>query len=228
MFWPPAEDIRPEIIKWWDNLSNGVKASAAGAAVLVMGVIAIGGTAHHYQSMHALYAPGTPVMAASATPVPIKAPAAPTAPAIPAPVIMQAVPKYVPPPRLNTPIPGQYQQAAPSPGQAVAETSIPMTSQPSDLTGQAESDWKDAESAVQDASNGMNTASDAGSQCVPVWSALSARVARDKADVEHIKNSLPSEEYARATNAIDRFSGALDSLHQTWNQSRGASQITIG
>jgi hypothetical protein len=64
MFWPPLEDTRPEIIKWWDDLSNGVKYSAAGVSALVMCVIAILSPVHHYRSLQARYAPGTPVIAA--------------------------------------------------------------------------------------------------------------------------------------------------------------------
>lgn len=230
-YYPWTSTSQPAIVRWWSDISFALKASVAGGAALVGIIIIVGDTAHHYQSLHSRYAPGTPVMAASIVPVPVQSPAAPVAPSAPTPIVLQAAPQIVPPPGHTRELPTPtFIPAPPSalPNQAAPEGNAPTSSEVSDPTGQAEAAWQDAEAVVQQASNECNTASDAGSQRGPDWISLSARVAGDRSAVVAIQSNLSPEEYGKATRAIDRFQSALDQLHQTWNQSRSMSQINIG
>ncbi len=96
--WPPAADLRPAALQWFDGISPAVKASVAGGAVLVMAVIVIAGPVRQYQALHARYAPGAPVQTASAVPVHAPMlPATPSAPSMPVPIVLRAAPRYVPP-----------------------------------------------------------------------------------------------------------------------------------
>lgn len=149
-FWPPAADSRPAILKWWDDISMGAKAAVAGGAVLIMAVIAVGGTVGHYNTMHARYSPGAPVMAASAVPVHVQAPAAaPTGPLMPAPMILRAEPRYVPPTKSGS---SAYASSQGQPQQGVMmDTSDPLKPTPEQMA--AEKRYNDARGDAQQQEN---------------------------------------------------------------------------
>ena len=125
MYWPPASASQPAALNWWADLSPAIKASVGGAVVLIVALIAVGGSVHQYQGMHARYAPGRPALVASAAPAPVQAPTAPMAPSAAQPLVLEAAPRYVPPTRENTTIPDQSQP------QPTAQANVPDMSQPS-------------------------------------------------------------------------------------------------
>jgi len=109
MYWPPASASQPAALNWWNDLSPAIKASVGGAVALLAASFAVGGSVHQYQTMHARYAPGRPVVVASAAPVRVQVSTVPVAPSAPPPLVLEAAPRYVPPTRPNTSVPDQPQ-----------------------------------------------------------------------------------------------------------------------
>ena len=229
MFWPPVAETQPALLQWWADLSPAIKATAAGASVLVMGLIAFGSTIHHYQGLHARYAPGTSVMAASAVPVPVQAPAALTAPAMPAPMVLKAEPRYVPPTGKSLYVPPVGQRDGNETSSVPSEQAAPMdANQSSAALGTSPAAYAaakaDAEKAVYDARDYVNSLTQADYQRAPIN--LQTYVSRVKQDRTTMLGSpaVNSQDLAE----VDADQKSIQSSEDSCNQNRGAASITIG
>ena len=206
MYWPPASASQPAALNWWTDLSPAIKASAAGGIVLVVVLFAVGGSVHQYQTMHARYAPGKPVMVASAAPVRVQVPSAPASPLAEAPLVVEAAPRYVPPTKISQPYsPPANQQT--------------MASDPTALA-QANAAWKDSQNVLNEATREQKEAMNSSGRISPNWDTLSRQMLIDKNAVELAKGRLSPNEYANAANGVAEMEQLLADAHNTWDTNR--------
>lgn len=203
MYWPPASASQPSAVNWWNDLSPAIKASMGGAVVLIVALFAVGGSVHQYQAMHARYAPGRPAMVVSAAPVPAQVPIAPTAPSAPAPLVLEAAPRYVPPTKISQsdsqPV---VQQTTASDPKAYARACAAM---------------QDSVNVLNEATKEARAADIDGSPNSPNWDPLSRQMTIDKTEVELAKGGLSPQDYAQASDEVAQMEQSLDQEHRTWN-----------
>ena len=203
MYWPPASASQPAALNWWADLSPAIKALVGGGIVLLVAVFAVEGSVHQYQTMHARYSPGRPAMVASAAPAPAQAVTAPTVPSAPAPLVLQAAPRYVPPTKISQ-----------SDSQPVAQQA--MASDPAALV-QANAAWKDSQNVLNEATREQKEAMDSSGRTSPNWDSLSRQMLIDKNAVELVKGRLSPDEYANAANGVAQMEQLLADAHSSWN-----------
>ena len=220
MYWPPASASQPAAVNWWNDLSPAIKASAGGAVVLIIALIAVGGSVHQYQTMHARYAPGRPAMVASAVPAPVQVPTAPMAPSAPTPLILEAAPRYVPPLSRQ----GQTGQSQ--------VTVIPQPTESNTVAASAPPPQVDvraqATAATEDAVKVMLT----GEMMVPNmgaseanWTTLESQVQSDRGIVSQLQGSISADQYAEDMRKIDQAGSSLAQNKQTWALAKAQSSI---
>jgi len=226
MYWPPASASQPAALNWWNDLSPAIKASVGGAVVLVVALIAVGGSVHQYQTMHARYAPGRLAMVASAAPARVQPPTTPLAPSAPAPLVLQAAPRYVPPKgneiASNIPRPvNQQSLASDAPPPVIMAPNVAA----SQVTpAQYASALSDAEKAVYDARDYVNNLTPQDFQRAPIsLQPFLSRVKQDRSTMLGSPTVSPRD--MAEVNADQR---GIQDMEDTCNQNRGAASTNMG
>ena len=220
MYWPPASASQAAALNWWTDLSPAIKASAGGAVVLIVALIAVGGSVHQYQAMHARYAPGRPAMVANAAPVPVQAPPVSTAPSVPPPLVLetaptQPAPLYVPPTRRW----GQSQGGAASPPVGGAVDAAPAPPPQVDVRAQATAATEDA---VKVMLTGQIMIPNMGASEAN-WTTLESQVQSDRGVVSQLQGSISADQYAEDMRRIDQAGTSVAQNKQTWALAKAQS-----
>ena len=223
-YWPQASMSAGS--RFWDNIPNTAKMITGGVSVLAAVVGTVGGSIHQYSALHARYAPGRPVMAASAAPVRVQAPPAAMAPSALAPLVLQAAPRYVPPKgneiASNIPRPvNQQSLASDAPPPVIMAPNVAA----SQVTpAQYASALSDAEKAVYDARDYVNNLTPQDFQRAPIsLQPFLSRVKQDRSTMLGSPTVSPRD--MAEVNADQR---GIQDMEDTCNSNRGAASTNMG